>query len=102
LSISEQEGQGALFIASALGHIDIMRLLLDRGANMNTVNNVSQITIRANLLHKTKRLPAVISSNVVSHNSATMTSIVTITAEEETLMLLMIMYILLLPSMPLD
>ena len=39
--ISYQDGRTALHNAAMYGHIDVARLLLDRGANVNIKDNVS-------------------------------------------------------------
>jgi ankyrin repeat protein len=39
-----------LYIAAQLGHLDVVRLLLDRGANKDAANNVGALMDRASQL----------------------------------------------------
>ena len=43
LLFAEQEGVTALILAAAAGNMDMLRLLLDRGANLATATKVTVI-----------------------------------------------------------
>jgi Ankyrin repeat len=46
LPIHWQDGDRALYCASSAGHVEVVKLLLDRGADIDATNNVSYITIK--------------------------------------------------------
>ena len=47
LPIHRQRGDTALFIATQQGHVEVVRLLLDRGADIDAKTNVSYITMES-------------------------------------------------------
>jgi ankyrin repeat protein len=44
-----QLGQSAIEIAAKKGHVDIVKVLIDRGADTKATNNVSSIYIQTDL-----------------------------------------------------
>ena len=48
LPIHWQEGDRALYIASSTGQVEVVKLLLDRGADIEATDNVSSITMESN------------------------------------------------------
>ena len=47
LQIHRQEGDRVLYIASGAGHVEVVKLLLDRGADIEAKSNVSYITMES-------------------------------------------------------
>lgn len=48
-TICRQLGQSAIEIAAKKGHVDIVKVLIDRGADTKVTNNVSSISIQTDL-----------------------------------------------------
>ena len=46
LPLYRQDGDRVLYCASGAGHVEVVKLLLDRGADIDATNNVSYITIK--------------------------------------------------------